>query len=74
MIRLLKSRSYDTKELIEISESLLEATKEERNQCYSSSERDRNSIRQAFFRQVTARLKEDLKREEKNTATQVGLF
>lgn len=74
MPRVLKSRNYTTSELLEIADQLFVATEAERQQCYTSSEREKNSIRLAFFRQIKARLDKDLQKEQKNTATQSGLF
>ena len=74
MPRLLKSRDYTTGELVEISEHLIEATTAERHFCYNSADREKNSIRLAFFKQIKKRLEKDNIEESKNTATQGGLF
>ena len=69
MPRLLK-RNYTTEELIELSDQLFQATTAEREQCYTSAERDKNSIRLAFFRQIKSRLENDQIKLNQNTATQ----
>lgn len=74
MPRILKSRDYRTEELLEIAEQLLSRTAEERHNCYTSAEREKNSIEAAYHRQVKRLLEKKLLDQKENTATQGGLF
>ncbi len=66
MPRLLK-RDYNTGELLEIAEQLVEKVIEDRKSCYDTPGRTKNSIELAYHRQTVKYLK-NKKRQEENTA------
>ena len=56
MPRLLK-RDYNTSELLEIAEQLLDKTIKDRHTCYDAPSRMKNSIELAYHRQTIKALK-----------------
>lgn len=70
MPRLLK-RDYNTGELLEISEQLVDKVVEDRKSCYDTASRTKNSIELAYHRQMVKYFKAKYNKEN---AAQSGLF
>jgi len=73
MPRLLK-RDYNTSELLEIAEQLLEKAIKDRHTCYDAPSRMKNSIELAYHRQTIKALKAKDRQEKEEIAAQGGLF
>ena len=65
-------RDYNTGELLEISEELVQRAIEDRKDCFNTTSRTKNQIDINFHRQLVKIFKLKLREEKKST--QSGLF